>query len=130
MKFPLLPLALLVLTLAGCQSMEMPGSARYFSNQPDGQPFFKVTSGMGSMSMAVLEPGGTWTPPRAMKAIGTNDPPLSTVPGLAAMVQSAYRVDDYVFLELRADAQAQGKPVPSRYFLLPGGFAYPVQPVP
>ncbi len=63
-----------------------------------------------------------------MKALGPSDPPLSTTPGLAAIVESAHRVDDYVFLEFKPDAKVHGQPVPSKFFLLPGGFAYLVLP--
>jgi hypothetical protein len=61
-----------------------------------------------------------------MKPVGPQDPPLSTTPGLAALVDSAHRVDDYVFIEFKPTAKDHGQPLPSKYFLLPGGFAYPV----
>ncbi len=117
------------LALPGCSSLEMPGSARYFSNQPGGLPFFKVASGLGGPTLAVQKPDGKWTAPHAMKSLGANQPPLSTTPGLADITESAHRVDDYIFLEFKADAKLHDQPVPSRYFLLPGGFAYPVQPL-
>jgi hypothetical protein len=106
----------------------MPGSAKYYSNQPGGAPFFKVVSGLGGQGLSVVKPDGKWTPAHTMKPLGPNDPPLSTTPGLAALVKSAHRVDDYAFLEFKPDATVHGQPVPSRYFLYPGGFAYPVSP--
>lgn len=120
--------ALLLLALAGCSSSGLPGSARYFSNQPDGPAFFRVTSGLGNPALAVRTPDGKWTKAHEMEPIGPNDPPLSTTPGLAALVKSGHRVDDYAFLEFKPGATANGHPVPSRYFLFPGGFAYPVSP--
>ncbi len=120
----LAPLALAALALAACSSIEMPGSARYFSNQPGGLPFFKVTSGLGAPALSVQKPDGKWTPPHAMKPLGSNEPPLSTTPGLAALVESAHKIDEYVFLEFKPDAKVHGQPVPSKFFLLPGGFAY------
>jgi hypothetical protein len=132
-RFPFLVLpavcgAALMLALAGCSSLEMPGSAKYFSNQPGGMPFFKVASGLGGPTLAVQKGDGTWTKPRPMKPIGQNEPPLSTTPGLSKLVENAHRVDDYVFLEFTPTAKLHGQPVPSHYFLLPGGFAYPVEP--
>jgi hypothetical protein len=134
MKRPLATLALAftfaaaALTVTGCSSLEMPGSARYFSNQPGGMPFFKVASGLGGPTLSVQKDDGTWTRPRPMKPVGRNEPPLSTTPGLSQLVENAHRVDDYVFLEFTATAKLHGQPVPSHYFLLPGGFAYPVEP--
>jgi hypothetical protein len=124
MKYALAPLVLAALVLTGCSSLEMPGTARYFSNQPGGLPFFKVASGIGGPTLAVQKPGNKWTKPRTMKPIGPNDPPLSTTPGLAAIVESAHRVDDYAFIEFKPSAKLHGQPLPSPYFLLPGGFAY------
>jgi hypothetical protein len=120
--------ALVILALAGCSALETPGSAQYFSNQPGGLPFLKVGSSMGGPTLAVLKPDGAWSKPRVMKPVRTDEPPLSTTPGLAALVENAHRIDDYVFLEFKRDAQLHGRPLPSRYFLLPGGFAYPSQP--
>lgn len=76
-----------------------------------------------------MEPTGTFTEARPMTRLGRDEPPLSTTPGLAEIVETAYRVDDYIFLEFTADAKYQGKPAPSRFFLLPGGFAYEVDPI-
>ncbi len=121
-------LALLALACSGCSSLEMPGTARTFSNQPGGPPFFRVASGLGGPVMAVRKPDGGWTPARRLKPLGPNDPPLSTTPGLIAMVENAHRLDDYVFLEFKPDAKVNGQPLPSRYFLQPGGFAYLVKP--
>ncbi len=121
-------LAAFTLVLVNCSSIEVPGSARYFSNQPGGAPFFKVASGVGGPSMAVQKDDGKWGRPHAMKPVGLQEPPLSTTPGLAALVKSAYRVDRFVFLEFRPDAKDHGRPLPSKYFLLPGGFAYVVPP--
>ncbi len=95
---------------------------------PAGLPFFKVVSGLGGPALAVKKPDGKWTPPHVMKPLGPNDPPLSTTPGLTNLVESAHRVDDYVFLEFKPDAKVHGDPVPSKFFLLPGGFAYQVEP--
>lgn len=106
----------------------MPGSARYFSNQPNGEPFFRVSSGLGAPAIAVRRPDGKWTKARGMKRLGPDDPLIAGTPGLAELVESAYRVDDYAFIEFRADAKDRGHPLPSRYFLYPGGFAYPVKP--
>ena len=106
--------------------MEMPGTAKYYSNQPGGTPFFKVVPGLGGPGLSVMKPDGKWTPAHTMKPLSPTEPPLSTTPGLAELVQTAHRVDDYAFLEFKAGATAQGRPVPSRYFLFPGGFAYPV----
>jgi hypothetical protein len=117
-------LPLIVLALTGCSAIEMPGSARYFSNQPGGLPFFKVASGVGGPTLAVRKIDGKWTKPHLMKTLGPSDPPMSTTPGLAAIVDSAHKVDDYVFIEFRKDAKVHGQPVPSKFFLLPGGFAY------
>ena len=114
--------------MAGCSSLEMPGTARYFANQPGGTAFLRVAAGAGAPTIAVRQPDGKWTRPRAMKPVRTDEPPLSTTPGLAPLVASAHRVDTYVFLEFKRDATFRGQPVPSRYFLLPGGFAYPVKP--
>ena len=128
MKRLLAPLALTAFVFAGCSSLEMPGTARYFSNQPGGLPVFKVASGIGGPTLSAQKPDGKWTPPHVMKALGPNEPPLSTTPGLAQLVESAHRVDDYVFLEFKPDAKVHGQPVPSKFFLLPGGFAYQVTP--
>lgn len=122
-----LALALTLVTTA-CSSLEMPGSARYFSNQPGGLPFFRIASGVGGPTLAAQKPDGKWTKPRLMKTLGPGEPPLSTTPGLAEIVESAHKVDNFVFLEFKPDARLHGQPAPSRYFLLPGGFAYPVQP--
>lgn len=124
----LVSLALAAFALAGCSSIEMPGSARYFSNQPGGLPLFKVSSGVGGPALAVQKPDGKWTHPHEMKSLGPGEPPLSTTPGLAAIVESAHRVDDYVFLEFKPNAKVHDQPVPSKFFLLPGGFAYLVPP--
>jgi hypothetical protein len=126
MKRFLVPLAFFALACGGCSSVEMPGSARYFSNQPGGMPFFKVAAGMGTPTLSVQQPDGKWSRPRMMKPLGANNPPLSTTPGLSAIVESAHRIDDYVFLEFKPDAKVHGQPVPSKFFLLPGGFAYVV----
>ena len=123
---PLCAGSIALLILSGCSALEVPGSGRSFSNQPNGDPFFRIGSGLGAPTMAVRKPDGKWTKPRAMKSIGPQDPPFNTTPGLAEMVKSAYRVDDYAFLEFKADARDHGQPLPSRYFLYPGGFAYPV----
>ena len=121
-------LALSALVLTACSSIEMPGTARYFSNQPGGLPFFKVSSGLGGPALAVSKPDGSWTKPNVMKPLGPQEPPLSTTPGLAAIAESAHKVDEYVFLEFKPDAKVHGQPLPSRYFLVPGGFAYLVEP--
>lgn len=118
----------LVFATVGCSSVELPGSARYFSNQPGGEALFKVAFSPGGPTLSARTPDGKWTPPRALKPLRTNEPPLSTTPGLAAMVKSAHSVDDYVFMEFQPDAKVGGRSVPSRYFLLPGGFAYTVSP--
>jgi len=120
--------AILGLALAGCSALEMPGSARYFSNQPGGLPFLKIGASPGGPTLAVMNPDGSWSKPRVMKPVRADQPPISTTPGLAALVENAHRIDDYVFLEFKPDAQLHGRPLPSRYFLLPGGFAYPSQP--
>ena len=104
----------------------MPGSARYFANQPGGLPFFRIASGFGGPTLSVWSPEGKWTRPRAMKTAGPNDPPFNATPGLFAMVESAHSIDDYVFIEFNPNAKSQGQPLPSRYFLYPGGFAYPI----
>ena len=122
-------LALLgALSLAACSSLEMPGTARYYSNQPGGPAFFKIGSGLGGPTLSARKDDSKWTKPRPMKALGPGDPPLSTTPGLAEIVESAHQVDTFIFLEFKPDAKLHGQPVASRYFLLPGGFAYPVQP--
>ncbi len=121
-----LSLLLAALFLSGCSTVELPGTARYFSNQPNGAPFFRVTTGVGGSALSVIKPDGKWTKGHPMKPIGISEPPLSTVPGLAELVKSAYSVDDYAFLHFRSDATVGGRPVPSLYFLYPGGFAYPV----
>lgn len=119
---------LVTFALAGCSALETPGAARYFSNHPGGLPFLKIGSGMRGPTLAVLEPDGTWSKPRVMKPVRADQPPISTTPGLAALVENAHRIDDYVFLEFKPDAKLHDRPLPSRYFLLPGGFAYPSQP--
>jgi hypothetical protein len=127
-RFSALLLTIAAFATAGCSSLEMPGSARYFSNQPGGLPFFKVSSGLGGPALAVQKSDGTWSKPHAMKPIGPGEPPLSTTPGLPELVESAHKVDNFVLLEFKANAKLHGQPVPSHYFLLPGGFAYLVQP--
>jgi hypothetical protein len=119
-------LALMALALAGCSSIEMPGSARYFANQPGGQPLFRVASGPTGPTLSAVGPDGKWTKARVMKTVRSDEAPFNTTPGLAAMVESAHRIDNFVFLEFKPTAKVGGKPVPSRYFLLPGGFAYVV----
>jgi hypothetical protein len=120
------PLAFAALVLTGCSTLEMPGSTTYFANQPGGQPFFKVSSGLGAPSLAVRDYGGKWTKSQKMEPLKPTDPPLSTTPGLAVMVESGYSIDSYAFLKFKPGSTASGKPVPSLYFLYPGGFAYPV----
>jgi hypothetical protein len=121
-------LAFAAFALVGCSSIEMPGSARYFSNQPGGLPIFKIGAGLGGPTLSAQKDGGKWTHPRMMKPVGPGEPPLSTTPGLTAIVKSAHRVDDYVFIEFKSDAKVHDQPVPSKFFLLPGGFAYLVSP--
>jgi hypothetical protein len=124
----LLSLAVVLLALAGCSTLETPGSAKYFANRPGGLPFLKIASSMRGPTLAVLGPDGTWSKPRVMKSVRADQPPLSTTPGLAPLVENAHRIDEYVFLEFKPGAQVHGRPLPSRYFLLPGGFAYPSEP--
>lgn len=121
-----LSLLFITLALAACSTVELPGTAKYFSNLPNGDPFFKIATGVGGSSLSVLKPNGKWTKPHAMKPIGPDDAPLSTTPGLAELVKAAYSVDDYAFLQFKHGATVGGRPVPSDYFLYPGGFAYPV----
>lgn len=127
---PLLGLLVCItgLAVAGCSSVGVPGSARYFSNQPKGEPYFRVSAGLGAPTIAVRKPDGKWTKARTMKKLGANDPLIASTPGLAELVENAYQVDDYAFMEFRADAKDHGQPLPSRYFLYPGGFAYLVSP--
>ena len=128
-KFPsLAALAAFSVFLAACSSLEMPASARYFSNQPGGLPIFKVSSGLGGPALDVAKPDGGRTNSRQMNAVRAQEPPLSATPGLAEIAESAHRVDEYVFIEFKAGARVHGQPLPSQFFLLPGGFAYLVQP--
>ncbi|MGH8046826.1 MAG: hypothetical protein ACREKL_06235 [Chthoniobacterales bacterium] len=119
-------LAIAPLLLAGCSSLELPGSATYFANSPNGEPFFKVTSGMGTPKMAVSGGGGVWTPAEKMEPLKLTEPPVTLTPGLSDILQSAYRIDSYLFFTFKPGARVSGKFLPSRYFLQPGGFAYPV----
>jgi hypothetical protein len=118
-------LALVLLVLTGCSSMQMPGSALYLANRPDGDPFLRVTSGLGGPMLAVNE-GATWTPPKKMEPMKLTEPPITLTPGLADILKAAYRIDSYQFLEFKPDAVVAGKTLPSRYYLMPGGFAYVV----
>jgi len=79
---------------------------------------------MGGDSLTVQTAPGQWSKPHKMEPLKPSDPPLSTTPGLAPIVKSALRVDNFIFIEFKPTAKLDGKPLPTPYFLLPGGFAY------
>jgi hypothetical protein len=121
----LLLLAFAPLLLAGCASLDLPGSTTYFANKPNGTPFLRLTSGVGAPQLAVYD-GVQWTPSRKMETLKLDQPPITLTPGLAPILKSAYRIDSYMFFVFKPDAKVGGKALPSRYFLEPGGFAYVV----
>jgi hypothetical protein len=118
-------LAIAPLLLAGCSSLDLPGSTTYFSNKPDGPPFLKLSSGISAPMLAIYD-GTQWTPERKMEVLKLTEPPITFTPGLAGILKSAYRIDSYIFMIFKPDAKVHGQPLPSRYFLQPGGFAYVV----
>jgi hypothetical protein len=118
-------LALLPLLLAGCSSMDFPGSAMYFSNKPGGPPFLKFTPGVGAPMLAIYD-GTQWTPERKMDVLKLNEPPITFTPELAPLLKAAYRIDSYLLLVFKPGAKVRGETLPSQYFLQPGGFAYVV----
>ena len=118
---------LAVVLLAGCKSLDMPGSAMYLANRPNGTPFLKVSSGMGAPTLSLFD-GSQWTPPRKMEDVPLTEPAITVTPGLANLLTRAYRIDSYLLLEFKPDAKVRGQALPSRYFLQPGGFAYVVPP--
>jgi len=119
--------ALTALALVGCSSVTLPGgTTRYFSNAPGGAPFFRVSSGVGGDSLEVQTAPGQWSHPHKMEPVKASEPPLSTTPGLAPIVKTALRVDNFIFIEFKPTAKLDNKPLPTPYFLLPGGFAYRV----
>lgn len=118
-------LALGAFALAGCSSVELPGSALYLANKPGGPAFLKFSPGIGAPTLAVYD-GAQWTPPRKMDVMKLDEPPITFTPGLTPLLRAAYRVDSYMLYVFKPDAKVRGETLPSQYFLNPGGFAYPV----
>jgi len=118
-------LALATLALAGCSSVDLPGSALYLSNKPGGQPFLRFEPGLGAPTLAIYD-GTQWTPARKMEVLRLDEPPVTFTPGLAPLLKSAYRIDSYLLFVFKPGSKVHGQPLPSQYFLNPGGFAYVV----
>lgn len=128
MSFPRYLLVFFAMALGGCAgvgSMSGGGISGYYANHPEGTARFRITQSMSGYEMAARD-GDGWTKGRKLERLSTDDDALKRLPWLLDIIEAAYGVDGFAFIQFKQGATVGGDSLPTRYFLAPGGWAYRV----